>query len=134
VNAPAVKERLGTLGASPIASSPQELEATIRPTTRNGGRSSRRRESSSNDRFVPGRIGLPMITACLPPLEPTRPNVPPPAGACDTHAHVFGPRPVSLCRRPQLHAAGCAVRKYLKMLDTIGFTRALWCRQRAWPG
>jgi tripartite-type tricarboxylate transporter receptor subunit TctC len=30
VNAPAVKERLGTLGASAIASSPQELEATIR--------------------------------------------------------------------------------------------------------
>jgi tripartite-type tricarboxylate transporter receptor subunit TctC len=30
VNAPAVKERLGTLGASPIASSPQEFEATIR--------------------------------------------------------------------------------------------------------
>ena len=33
-----------------------------------------------------------MIPACLPPLEPTRPKVPPPPNACDTHAHVLGRR------------------------------------------
>ena len=65
-----------------------------------------------------------MITACLPPLEPTRPNVPPPAGACDTHAHVFGPAdrfPYADDRSYTPPDAPCA--KYLKMLDTIGFTR-----------
>jgi hypothetical protein len=70
------------------------------------------------------RIGLPMMAACLPPLEPTRPNVPPPAGACDTHAHVFGPSdrfPYADDRSYTPPDAPCA--KYLKMLDTIGFTR-----------
>jgi predicted TIM-barrel fold metal-dependent hydrolase len=65
-----------------------------------------------------------MMAACLPPLEPTRPNVPPPAGACDTHAHVFGPAgrfPYADDRSYTPPDAQCA--KYLKMLDTIGFTR-----------
>jgi predicted TIM-barrel fold metal-dependent hydrolase len=65
-----------------------------------------------------------MMAACLPPLEPTRPNLPPPAGACDTHAHVFGPAgrfPYADDRSYTPPDAQCA--KYLKMLDTIGFTR-----------
>jgi predicted TIM-barrel fold metal-dependent hydrolase len=33
----------------------------------------------------------PMIPACLPPRDVSRPKVPPPPDACDTHAHVFGP-------------------------------------------
>jgi hypothetical protein len=33
----------------------------------------------------------PMIPACLPPRNVSRPKVPPPPNACDTHAHVFGP-------------------------------------------
>jgi len=32
-----------------------------------------------------------MIPACLPPRAVTRPRVPLPSGACDTHAHAFGP-------------------------------------------
>jgi predicted TIM-barrel fold metal-dependent hydrolase len=32
-----------------------------------------------------------MIPACLPPRDVSRPKVPPPPDACDTHAHVFGP-------------------------------------------
>jgi hypothetical protein len=34
---------------------------------------------------------MPMIPACPPPREVSRPKVPPLPGACDTHAHVFGP-------------------------------------------
>jgi predicted TIM-barrel fold metal-dependent hydrolase len=65
-----------------------------------------------------------MMAACLPPLEPTRPKMLPPPGACDTHAHVFGPAdrfPYADDRSYTPPDAPCA--KYLKMLDAIGFTR-----------
>jgi hypothetical protein len=32
-----------------------------------------------------------MIPACLPPRDVSRPKLPPPRDACDTHAYVFGP-------------------------------------------
>jgi 2-pyrone-4,6-dicarboxylate lactonase len=64
------------------------------------------------------------IAACLPPLEPSRPKVPPPPGACDTHAHVFGPSdrfPYAQDRSYTPPDAPCE--KYLNMLDTLGFSR-----------
>jgi hypothetical protein len=65
-----------------------------------------------------------MIAACLPPLEPIRPKMPPPPGACDTHAHVFGPSDRFAYADDRSYTppdAPCA--KYLKMLDTVGFAR-----------
>src|ERR1700750_1689280 len=67
-----------------------------------------------------------MIPACLPPLEPTGPNQPPPQNACDTHAHVFGPAdrfPYADDRSYTPPDAPLA--KYLGMLDAIGFDRGV---------
>jgi predicted TIM-barrel fold metal-dependent hydrolase len=67
-----------------------------------------------------------MIPACLPPLEPTRPKVPPPSNACDTHAHVFGPAarfPYADDRSYTPPDAPLA--KYLAMLDAVGFDRGV---------
>src|SRR5258708_18356544 len=65
-----------------------------------------------------------MIPACLPPREPTRPKLPPPPDACDTHAHVFGPAvrfPYADDRSYTPPDAPLA--KYLGMLDAVGFDR-----------
>src|SRR5262245_29430577 len=67
-----------------------------------------------------------MIPACAPPRAPTRPHVPPPANACDTHAHVFGPAaqfPYAPDRSYTPPDAPLA--KYLAMLDTVGFARGV---------
>jgi 2-pyrone-4,6-dicarboxylate lactonase len=67
-----------------------------------------------------------MIPACLPPLEPTRPKLPPPPNACDTHAHVFGPAarfPYADDRSYTPPDAPLA--KYLGMLDAVGFDRGV---------
>src|SRR5712671_2191768 len=67
-----------------------------------------------------------MIPACLPPLEPTRPKLPPPPNACDTHAHVFGPAarfPYADDRSYTPPVAPLA--KYLRMLDILGFARGV---------
>jgi predicted TIM-barrel fold metal-dependent hydrolase len=67
-----------------------------------------------------------MIPACLPPLEPIRPKVPPPQHACDTHAHVFGPAarfPYADDRSYTPPDAPLA--KYLAMLDAVGFDRGV---------
>ena len=66
------------------------------------------------------------IPACPPPLEPSRPRVPPPPNACDTHAHVFGPAdqfPYADDRSYTPPDAPCE--KYLAMLDTVGFDRGV---------
>jgi predicted TIM-barrel fold metal-dependent hydrolase len=66
------------------------------------------------------------IPACLPPREPTRPKVPPPPKACDTHAHVFGPAirfPYAADR--SYTPPDAPLEKYLAMLATVGFDRGV---------
>src|SRR5258708_15299064 len=67
-----------------------------------------------------------MIPACLPPREPTRPKLPPPPDACDTHAHVFGPAarfPYADDRSYTPPDAPLA--KYLGVLDAVGVDRGV---------
>ncbi len=67
-----------------------------------------------------------MIPGCPPPPAPSRPAVPPPPGACDCHAHVFGPGdrfPYAADRSYTPPDAPLA--KYLAMLDTVGFDRGV---------
>ncbi|MBS0529337.1 MAG: amidohydrolase family protein [Proteobacteria bacterium] len=66
------------------------------------------------------------IPACLPPLEPSRPRVPPPPNACDTHAHVFGPAGLFPYADDRSYTPPDAPReKYLAMLDMLGFDRGV---------
>ena len=65
-----------------------------------------------------------MIPACPAPQEPVPPKIPTPPGACDTHAHVFGPG----ARFPyagdrSYTPPDASLEKYLHMLDTLGFAR-----------
>src|SRR6267154_2000204 len=66
------------------------------------------------------------IPACLPPREVTRPSVPLPPDACDTHAHVFGPSDRFPYADDRSYTPPDApLGKYLAMLDTIGFARGV---------
>src|SRR6516165_6277436 len=63
---------------------------------------------------------------CLPPREVTRPKVPPPPKACDTHAHVFGPAAQFPYADDRSYTPPDApLAKYLAMLDTVGFARGV---------
>ncbi len=67
-----------------------------------------------------------MIPGCAPPRPPSRPQVPPPAKACCTHAHVFGPAdrfPYAADRSYTPPNAPCEA--YLAMLDTLGLARGV---------
>ena len=67
-----------------------------------------------------------MIPACLPPGGVSRPKVPPPPDACDTHAHVFGPSERFPYAEDRSYTPPDApLEKYLDMLDTIGFARGV---------
>ncbi len=67
-----------------------------------------------------------MIPACLPPRDVSRPKVPPPPDACDTHAHVFGPAQRFPYTGDRSYTPPDApLEKYLGMLDTIGFARGV---------
>jgi predicted TIM-barrel fold metal-dependent hydrolase len=67
-----------------------------------------------------------MIPACLPPREVTRPSVPLPPDACDTHAHVFGPADRFPYADDRSYTPPDApLEKYLDMLDALGFARGV---------
>ena len=67
-----------------------------------------------------------VIPACLPPREVSRPKMPLPPGACDTHAHVFGPSDRFPYADDRSYTPPEApLEKYLGMLDTIGFARGV---------
>jgi predicted TIM-barrel fold metal-dependent hydrolase len=61
-----------------------------------------------------------------PVAHPARPRVPPPAGAWDTHAHVFGPA----ARFPFADGRGytppdAPAERYVALLDHLGFARGV---------
>jgi predicted TIM-barrel fold metal-dependent hydrolase len=67
-----------------------------------------------------------MIPACAAPLPPHPPKIPLPPGACDTHAHVFGPAarfPYAADR--SYTPPDAPLEKYLGMLGTLGFARGV---------
>src|SRR5437870_13534867 len=67
-----------------------------------------------------------MIPACLPPREVSRPRVPLPPDACDTHAHVFGPSDRFPYADDRSYTPPDApLEKYLGMLDALGFARGV---------
>jgi predicted TIM-barrel fold metal-dependent hydrolase len=67
-----------------------------------------------------------VILACPAPREPTQPRFPPPPGACDTHAHVFGPAAQFPYAADRSYTPPDApVAKYIHMLDTVGCARGV---------
>jgi 2-pyrone-4,6-dicarboxylate lactonase len=67
-----------------------------------------------------------MIPPCLPPRDVSRPKVPPPPNACDTHAHVFGPATRFPYADDRSYTPPDApLESYLGMLDRIGFARGV---------
>jgi 2-pyrone-4,6-dicarboxylate lactonase len=73
-----------------------------------------------------------MIPACLPPRDVSKPKLPPPSDACDTHAHVFGPAVQFPYADDRSYTPPDApLEKYLGMLDTIGFARGVLVRGSA---
>jgi predicted TIM-barrel fold metal-dependent hydrolase len=61
---------------------------------------------------------------CAPPRDPSRPKLPTPPLACDTHAHVFGPASRFPYAEDRSYTPPDApLEKYLRMLDTLGFGR-----------
>jgi 2-pyrone-4,6-dicarboxylate lactonase len=67
-----------------------------------------------------------MTLPCPPPREPSPPKIPLPSGACDTHAHVFGPAAQFPYADDRSYTPPDApLAKYLGLLDTLGFTRGV---------
>jgi 2-pyrone-4,6-dicarboxylate lactonase len=69
----------------------------------------------------------PMAPMCQPPNpDHTAPRIVPPVGACDCHAHVFGPaaRYDYLARR-RYTPPDSPLRDYLSMLDGLGLSRGV---------
>jgi predicted TIM-barrel fold metal-dependent hydrolase len=69
---------------------------------------------------------MPTAPPCLPPRQVTRPKVPPPPDACDTHAHVFGPAELFPYAADRSYTPpDASLEKYLGMLDGVGFARGV---------
>jgi predicted TIM-barrel fold metal-dependent hydrolase len=67
-----------------------------------------------------------MIPMCPAPRPPSRPLIPLPPAACDTHAHVFGPAARFPYADDRSYTPPDApLEKYLGMLDTLGFARGV---------
>jgi 2-pyrone-4,6-dicarboxylate lactonase len=78
---------------------------------------------------------MPTAPPCLPPREATRPDVPPLPDACDTHAHVFGPADLFPYADDRSYTPPDApLKKYLGMLDGIGFARGVLVQGSAHGG
>ena len=68
-----------------------------------------------------------MDLPCLPPIAATRPpKIPSPAGACDTHFHIFGPvAKFPFAEKRSYTPDDAPLEKLLKMLDTLGMARGV---------
>jgi predicted TIM-barrel fold metal-dependent hydrolase len=67
------------------------------------------------------------LRVCLPPdPNPVKPRFQPPAGACDTHCHIFGPPDVFPYAEDRRYTPPAApLEHYLDMLDAIGVSRGI---------
>ena len=67
------------------------------------------------------------LLPCLPPIANTRaPKIPTPAGACDTHFHLFGPRSKFPFADSRSYTPDDApLEDLLKMLDALGMTHGV---------
>ncbi len=68
-----------------------------------------------------------MDLPCLPPIADTRPpKIPSPAGACDTHFHIFGPvAKFPFAEKRSYTPDDAPLEMLLKMLDTLGMARGV---------
>jgi predicted TIM-barrel fold metal-dependent hydrolase len=67
-----------------------------------------------------------MIPTCPAPRVPTPPQLPLPANACDTHAHVFGPaNQFPYAPERSYTPPDAPLATYLAMLDRLGFARGV---------
>ncbi len=68
-----------------------------------------------------------MDLPCLPPIADTRPpKIPAPAGACDTHFHIFGPvAKFPFAEKRSYTPDDAPLEALLKMLDTLGMARGV---------
>lgn len=68
-----------------------------------------------------------MDLPCLPPIADTRPpKIPSPAGACDTHFHIFGPvAKFPFAEKRSYTPDDAPLENLLKLLDTLGMARGV---------
>ena len=68
-----------------------------------------------------------MDLPCLPPIANTRPpKIVSPAGACDTHFHIFGPAAkFPFAARRSYTPEDAPLEKLVRMLDTLGMARGV---------